>query len=56
MDNLRGLLGIRRMDRVRNARIRELCELTKEVDERINEGILRWFAHPERVEKDRIAK
>ena len=24
MDNLRGLLGIRRMDRVTNARIREL--------------------------------
>ena len=25
MDNLRGFLGIRRMDRVLNARIRELC-------------------------------
>ena len=25
MDNLRGLLGIRRMDRIPNARIRELC-------------------------------
>ena len=25
MDNLRGLLGIRRMDRVLNAWIRELC-------------------------------
>ena len=25
MDNLRGLLGIRRMDRVPNAQIRELC-------------------------------
>ena len=25
MDNLRGLLGIRRMDRFPNARIRELC-------------------------------
>ena len=35
MDNLRGLLGIRRMDRVPNARIRELCGVTKRVDERI---------------------
>ena len=26
MDNLRGLLGIRRMDKVPNARIRELTE------------------------------
>ena len=29
MDNLRGLLGIRRMDRVPNARIMELCEVKK---------------------------
>ena len=35
MDNLRGLLGIWRMDRVPNARIRELCGVTKGVDERI---------------------
>ena len=39
MNNLRGLLGIRRMDRVLNARIRELCEV-KELEERINEGML----------------
>ena len=34
MDNLRGLLGIRRMDEVPNARIRELCGVTKGHDER----------------------
>ena len=34
MDNLRCLLGIRRMDKVTNARIRELCGVTKGVDER----------------------
>ena len=38
MDNFRGLLGIRRMDRDPNARIRELCGVTKRVDERIDEG------------------
>ena len=32
-DKLRGLLSIRRMDKVQNARIRELCEVTKVVDE-----------------------
>ena len=32
MDNLRGLLGIRRMDIVLNAQIRELCELRKGLD------------------------
>ena len=29
MDNLRGLLGIRRLDKVPNARIRQLCGVTK---------------------------
>ena len=26
------------------------------VDERIDENVLRWFAHVERMENDRIAK
>ena len=56
MDNLRGLLGIRRMDRVLNARIRELCGVTKGVDEIMDEGVLRWFGHVERMERNRIAK
>ena len=36
MDNLRGLLGIRRMDRVSNALIRELYGVKRGLDERIN--------------------
>ena len=56
VDNLRGLLGIRRMDSVPNARIRELCGVKNGLDKRIDEGILRWFGHVERIEKDRIAK
>ena len=57
MDNFRGLLGIRRMDKVSNARIRQLlCGVTKGVDEKIDEGVVRWFGHVERGENDRIAK
>ena len=41
MDNLRGLLSIRKMERVPNARIRGLCRVTKREDERIEEGALR---------------
>ena len=37
MDNLRGLLGIRRMYRVPNARMREMCGMTKGVNERFDE-------------------
>ena len=40
IDNFRGLLGIRRMDKVPNAWIRQLCGVTKGVDEKIDEGVL----------------
>ena len=56
IDNLRGLLSIKRMDRVSNARIRELWGLTKGIDERIDDGLFRWFDHVERMKKDRTAK
>ena len=56
MDNVRGLLGIRRMDKVPNERIRELCVVMKGVDKRIDEGVLRWFGHVERKENDSIAE
>ena len=47
MDNLRGLPGIRRMDRVLKAQIKELCKVTKGVDERIDKGVLWWFSNVE---------
>ena len=43
MDTLRGLLSIRRMDRVSNTRIRELCGVKKMLDEKIDEGVLQCF-------------
>ena len=52
MDNL----GIRRMNRILNAWIREICGVRKGLDERIDEGILRWFSHVKRMERDRIAR
>ena len=51
-DNLIGLLCIRRMDKVPNARIRQLYGVTKGADEKIDE----WFGHVERMENDRIVK
>ena len=56
MNNLRGLLGIRRLDRIPNVWIKELCGVVKKVDERIKETILRWFGRIERRENDRITK
>ena len=43
MGNLRQLLGIRRLDRVPNAQIRELCV--------VMEGVLRWFGILEWMER-----
>ena len=37
MDNFRGLLSIKSMDRVPNAQIKELCRVTKGEDERIED-------------------
>ena len=45
INNLKGLLGIRRVDRFLNVWIRELCRVKKGVDERIDEGVLWWFSH-----------
>ena len=56
MDNLKGLLGINRMEKAPNARIRQLWGVKMNVDEKIDEGVLRWFGHVERMENDRIAK
>ena len=40
MDNLRGLLGIWRMDKVPNTQIWQLCKETKCMDKKIDEGVL----------------
>ena len=56
VDNLKSLVGIRRMDKASNAGIRQLCGMTKGLDEKIDEGVLRWFGHVERMKNDRIDK
>ena len=38
-----------------NAWIKELCGV-KGLNERIDEGMLQWFSHMERMVNDRIAK
>ena len=52
MDNLRGFLSIRRMDKDPTTRVKELCGVT----ERIDDGVLWWFSHGEKMENGRIAK
>ena len=54
MDNLMGLLGLRRVNRVPNARIREVCEVAKAVDERIDQSFLCWLGYIGRKKESRI--
>jgi len=56
MDNLRGVLGVKRRDRMRNERIRDICGVKKGVDELIDESVLRWYGHVERMGDERIVK
>ena len=53
MDKIRSLLGIRWMDRVPNAWIREMCGMAKGEDERI-EDVLHRFNHVERMENGEL--
>ena len=52
MNNLRGLLGIRRLDKVPDARIRQLCGVTKGVDKKRCSPMVGPYRE---MENDRIA-
>ena len=56
MDGLRSACNLRRIDRVRNERIKQLCNWEKGVVLRMEQGVLRWFGHVIRMNDGRIAK
>ena len=56
MNCLRNICGVRRTDRVRNEEIRRRCRKKASVGERMDQSILRWFGHVERMEDDRLAR
>ena len=45
MKALRMICGVRRRDRVRNERVREMCGWRRGLVERCQQGILKWFGH-----------
>ena len=56
MNCLRNICGLRRIDRVPNVEIRRRCGKNVSVGQRIDQGLLRWFGHVERMGDDRLAK
>lgn len=56
MNDLRGMLDVRTIDKMRKDYIRKMCDVKKKVNEKINASILRWFEHMERMDKCRHVK
>ena len=53
MKCLRRLVGVSRMDRVRNEEVRRRAGIERELSNRADERVLRWFGHVERMDEHR---
>ena len=53
---MRNICRLRRVDRVPNVEIRRMCGKNVSVSQRVNQGILRWFGHVERMGDERLVK
>ena len=56
MKCLRSLVGVSRIDRVRNEKVRRRAEIERELASRADQRILRWFGHVERMDEYRMAR
>ena len=45
MTCLRSLVGMSRMDRVRNKEVRRISGIEKELASRVDQRVLKWFGH-----------
>ena len=50
MKCLRSLVGVSRMDRVRNEEVRRRAGIERELASRVDRRVLRWFGHVERMD------
>ena len=55
MKCLRSLVGVSRMDRVRNEEVRRIAGIERELASRVDHRVLRWFGHVERMDEYRMA-
>ena len=56
MNCMRNICGIRRIERVRNEEIRRRCGKNVDVCEKVEQNVLRWFGHVERMGDERLVK
>ena len=50
------LVGVSRMDRVRNEQVRRRAGIERELASRADQRVLRWFGHVERMDEYRMAR
>ena len=53
---LRSLVGVSRMDRVRNEEVPRRAGIERELASRADQRVLRWFGHVERIDEYRMAR
>ena len=53
---LKSLVGVSRMDRVRNEQMRRRAGIERELASRADQRVLRWFGHMERMDEYRMAR
>ena len=53
---LRSLVGVSRMNRVRNEQVRRRAGIERELASRADQRVLRWFGHVERMDEYRTAR
>ena len=56
MKCLRSLVGVSRMDRVRNEEVRRRAGIEGELASSADQRVLRWFGHVERMDESRMAR
>ena len=56
MKCLRSLVGVSRMDRVRNEEVRRRAGIENESARRADQRVLRWFGYVERKDEYRMAR
>ena len=56
MKCFRNLVGVSRMDRVRNEEVRRRAGIGRELASRADQRVLRWFGHVERMDDCRMAR
>ena len=56
MKCLRSMVGVTRMDRLRNEEVRERTGVRKELAARVDMNVLRWFGHSVRMDNERLTK